>query len=266
MNRRRLLLSTVVACAPAFFNTNSGSKLYIATVNQEVDLDQAGYEALIWTQIKGVGSHGETGPSTNILTYDTWDTVVMQKAKGMTDAGSPTVELARIPSDPGQNLLRAAALTNFNYAFKIERNDRNVVGGTPTILYNRGLVTGPTRPQGRNEDFDLEVFTLGLQQLEIVANPSGAGIAPTMTVAPAITGTAQVNNVLTSSAGTFTGDATIVRTYQWFVGGVAKAGANASTYVPQTADIGKVVTVRVTGTNNAGSAQGFSAATSAVIA
>jgi len=63
--------------------------------------------------------------------------------------------------------LRVAAKTNGNFAFKIVRNDAPS-GGTPTIIYNRGLVTGPRRPMGRNEDFDLEIFTLALQQEEII--------------------------------------------------------------------------------------------------
>lgn len=267
MRSRSLLLASTVAAFPvAHFNTNAGSKLFICATAQQADLDQTGFEALTWVQVKGVGSHGEVGSSTNILTYDTWDTDVMQKAKGMTDAGSPEIECARMPTDPGQIIMRAAALTNLNYAFKIVRNDANVLNGTPTVRYNRGLVTGPREPMGRNEDFDLEVFTLGLQQRQITVDPSGAGNPPVLTVAPAITGTAQVNSVLTVSNGTFTGDATIVRSYQWFAGGATIPGAVNSTYIPVAGDIGKVITARVAGTNAAGSAQGFAPPTSAVIA
>lgn len=154
----------------AFANTNSQSKLYICSTPQPTDLDATGFAALTWVEIKGVGEVGETGADTNILTYDTWDTKVAQKAKGITDAGSPEIELARNSADAGQDAIRAAALTNLNYAFKIEKNDKLTVGGTNTIVYNRGLVTGPKRPNGRNEDFDLEVFTLGLQQLEVVVD------------------------------------------------------------------------------------------------
>jgi hypothetical protein len=266
MTLRRLLLSTVVARAVAYFNTNAASKLYISSTAQPTALDQAGYEGLTWVQVKGVGSHGEVGSSTNMLTYDTWDDDTVQKAKGLTDAGSPTVELARDATDPGQILMRTAANGNFNWAFKIERNDKTTPTGTGTVRYNRGLVAGPTVPQGRNEDFDLEVFTLGLQQKQITVDPTSAGNAPLLTVAPAITGTAQVNSLLTVSNGTFTGDATLVRSYQWFIGGVAKSGATANTYLPVTADIGKVITARVTCTNLAGVAQGFAPPTSAVIA
>lgn len=264
---RAQLFATVAAVFPAaFVNTNSGAKLYICATAQPNDLDQAGYEALTWVRVTGVGNYGETGNKTNMLTYDTWDTDVVQKAKGMTDAGSPEIEVARIPTDAGQIILRAAASTNLNYAFKVTRNDNVGVATQPTIRYNRGLISGPTEPNGRNEDFDLEVFTLGLQQRQITVDPTSAGNPPVLTVSPAITGTAQVANVLTCSNGTFTGDATIVRSFQWYAGGVAISGANAATYLPVTADIGKVVTCRVTGTNAAGSAQGWAPATSAVIA
>lgn len=255
-----------LALHAAYFNTYAGAKLYICATPQPADLTQSGFEALTWVQVKGVGSHGETGTTTNILTYDTWDTDVVQKAKGMSDAGSPEIEVARDATDPGQNILRAAAATNFNYAFKIVGTDAPTANATSTTRYNRGLVAGPREPNGRNEDFDLEMFTLGLQQKQIKVAATAGGIAPAMTVAPVISGTAQVNAVLTSNTGTFTGDATIVRTYQWFVGGVPVSGATNSTYIPVTADIGKVVTVRVTGTNASGSAVGTSAPTSAVIA
>jgi hypothetical protein len=155
-------------------STQAGRKLYVCSTPQPTDLNAAAFAALTWVQVKAVGAHGEAGSNTNILTYDTWDTDVIQKSKGITDAGSPEIELARIPTDAGQIILRAAALTDFNYAFKVEGNDEPEPGGTPTIIYNRGIVTGPKRPMGRNEDFDLEVYTLGLNQREVVVAPADA--------------------------------------------------------------------------------------------
>ena len=260
------LLSSVYPPA-VFANSNAGSTLLISTTPAQFDLDRAGFEAMTYIPISAVGSRGEAGATTNILTYDTWDTKVAQKAKGITDAGSPEVEVARIATDPGQKALKAAALTNLNYAFKELRNDPASLNGVGTVFYNRGLVTGPSRPGGRNEDFDLEVYTLAFNQLEVVVDPTAGGVAPTNTVAPAApTGTAKVGQTLTAVNGTFTGDAVITYSYQWFVGGVAVPGANAGTYVPVVGDIGKIVTVRVTGTNASGSALAMSAATSAVIA
>jgi hypothetical protein len=165
-----LALALTAGLSPvAFANANAGSKIYVCSTPQNVDLDETEYAALTWVEVKGVGNHGETGSQTNILNYDTWDQKVIQKAKGLTNAGDPTLEVARIATDPGQVILNDAAKTNHNYAFKMERNDKGAgVGATNTILYNRGLVTGPSRPWGRNEDFDVEVFTLALNQIETV--------------------------------------------------------------------------------------------------
>lgn len=264
------LASSALVCLPsvssAYANANAGSKLYVCATPQQNDLDRAGYEALTWVEVKAIGNHGETGSNTNILSYDTWDTTVIQKAKGMTDAGSPEIEVARIPTDPGQTILRNGAATNLNYAFKMVRNDAAVVGGTGTVRYNRGLIAGPKSPNGRNEDFDLEVFTLALQQLEITVDPTAGGVAPTLTVEPVITGTAQVGVELTTTTGTFTGDAVINYAYQWFAGGVAIVGATLNAFTPTTAELGKIVSVRVVATNSSGTASGFSAPTAAVIA
>lgn len=173
MRPLNIIAAINAAIAAGFFNSNAGNKLYVCATPQADDLDAAAFALLTWVQVGGVGSHGETGVSTNILTYDTWDTDVVQKAKGMSDAGSPDVEVARDPDDAGQIILRDAGATNYNYAFKIEKNDKpnDDVDSRPTTLYNRGLVTGPRRPNGRNEDFDLEVFTLALQQREVVVDP-----------------------------------------------------------------------------------------------
>lgn len=265
--KKHLLATTALSLIhlSAYANANAASKMYVCETPQNVDLDQTDYEALTWVEIKSVGSRGETGKKTNIIMYNTWDTAVVQKAKGLTDAGSPELEVARIPTDAGQIILRAAGAVgnNDNYAFREVRAD-GTNGNAGTIKYNRGLVGGPTSPGGRNEDFDLEVFTLGLQQEEIIVNPLAGGNPPILTVEPTITGTATVGEILTSSTATFTGDATIARSYQWFMGGVAIAGANASTFTLTSAQLGKIISVRVTGTNDSGSAYGFSAPTSAV--
>lgn len=260
-------LHPAASLAAPFEGTNAGGVLYVCATPQNNDLTQSDFEALSWVRVNGLGNHGETGTSTNILNYDTWDTAVTQKFKGISNAGDPDIEVMRKPADAGQNILRAAALPSNknNYAFKLEMNDKSVSTGTGTIVYNRGIVTGPRRPRGRNEDFDLEVFSLGLNQIETVANPTGSGIAPQNTVIPTISGTASVNSVLTANNGTWTGDAVITYTYQWFANGVTIAGATANTYVVQATDTGKKISVRVRGENAAGYATGTSAQTAAVV-
>lgn len=175
----KFLASLTAAAALGYFNTNAGRKFYICATPQPNNLTLSQFEALTYVLVSGVGNFGETGSNTNILTYDTWDDEVMRKAKGMTDAGSPEVEVARDGDDAGQIVLAAAAETNFNYAFKVEGNDapNDDPDSAPTIRYNRGLVSGPRQPNGRNEDFDLEIFMLGLQQKQITTPPVD-GTAP----------------------------------------------------------------------------------------
>jgi hypothetical protein len=162
--------------------TNSGAKFYIAVddvtgeaLPQTTDLDALGFEALTWLEVKAVGSVGETGTQTNIVSYDTLGTDVTLKGKGISNGGDPEIECARIPNDPGQIEMRRAASTRASYAFKYEQDDAVSAGsnsGNGTTFYNRGLITGPRHPNGRNEDFVLEIYQLGLNQKEVVVEPS----------------------------------------------------------------------------------------------
>jgi hypothetical protein len=92
-------------------------------------------------------------------------------------------------------------------------------------------------------------------------------IIPTNTAVPTITGTAQVNQTLTASPGTWTHNPTSYA-YQWTdttTGAIG--GATASTYVPVVGNIGHTLTVSVVATNSGGSsAAATSNPTSAVIA
>lgn len=161
-------------------NTNAGRKFYIAVTLADgtipaakpTALDLTAFEAItFWQDVGSVGSIGQTGTDTNIVSYDTLDTEVTQKQKGISNAGDPEIECARDPSDKGQIAMRAAAATRYNYAFKMEDADAPDENTTNTIYYYRGVVSGPFRPNGRNEDFILETYRLGLNQKEIVADP-----------------------------------------------------------------------------------------------
>lgn len=150
-----------------------GSKFYVCATEQNADLNQAGFEALTWVEVGDVGKLGEMGTSQNLPSYSTMATRVTQKSKGEADAGNPTIECARAYADAGQVIMNTIAdPTDLNaYAFKWELNDGSS-SLTNTIRYSRGLCTGPTHPMGGNEDFDIDIFTLGLVQREVVVNPT----------------------------------------------------------------------------------------------
>jgi hypothetical protein len=82
---------------------------------------------------------------------------------------------------------------------------------------------------------------------------SGGGTPPANTVAPALSGTAEVGQTLTCSTGTWTGDPTITYAYQWKRDGVNISGATANTYLLDVLDEGENILCTVTATNGVGS-------------
>jgi len=91
---------------------------------------------------------------------------------------------------------------------------------------------------------------LGLTTQTTAGGPSG----PVNTVAPAITGTVNVGQTLTTTNGTWTGTGTITFARQW-VNSVSGdiSGATGLTYVLQSSDEGDNITCRVTATDDNGS-------------
>lgn len=153
-------------------DTYAGAKLYICSTPQtDLPLDATAFAALTYVPIKKVGQVGDMGTDTNVVTYDTLDTDVTQKGKGVTNGGDWTIELARLFDDAGQIALRAAALTGNCYAFKLELDDAPGAGYSNTLIYNCGLVNGPRRPGGGVEDFVLEEFTLAMNQRDVIVEP-----------------------------------------------------------------------------------------------
>jgi hypothetical protein len=91
----------------------------------------------------------------------------------------------------------------------------------------------------------------GYTKTSRVSAATPAVVAGTLTSGtPAITGTAAVGATLTAATGTW-GPAPVTFTYQWNKAGAAIAGATAAKYVPVAADLGKTLTVTVSG-NKAG--------------
>lgn len=237
-------------------DTLKGRKAYICATPQPDDLDLTAYKALTWIEIGQVGMIGESGTKTNLVNYDTLDTDVTQKAKGISNAGDPTIECARDEDDPGQVELRVAGLTKAMYAVKFVDDDTTgaFIG---TSYYNRGVVTGPTRPNGRNESFNLEVFTFGLNQLEIVDGPVALSV-PVNTLLPSISGIADVSSgLLTAIVGSWTNSPTSY-TYQWQMDTAGNntyaniGGATSATLDPAAGQLGNSIRVQVTAHNAAG--------------
>jgi hypothetical protein len=138
--------------------TNFGGTFAISTTAENDDLDLSGFEALTYTEVPTIVTADPTGITQNIVSDSTWDRPVVCKGKGEANAGDPNIEFADAPSAGMDLMVAAAAYDNTNnYAFRFTWADGSKE-------YNRGLVTGPQRTKGGNEDFKHVIFSLGLQQ------------------------------------------------------------------------------------------------------
>jgi hypothetical protein len=119
------------------------------------------------------------------------------------------------------------------------------------------------------------VGVLAAVMLGVFASVTGLGTAarqaaPVNSVPPAITGTAQQSQTLTTSNGTWTGTGTISYRYQWLRcnrsgnGCNDISGATDRTYTLRGADVGSTIRARVTATNPDGSTAATSAPTAVV--
>lgn len=146
--------------------TNFGGKFFISdsAVNEDQTLSE--FEGLSYVQVSGLVTSDPTGITQNVNSDSVWDRPVVCKGKGEANAGDPNIEFQDTPS-AGMDLMLAAAEhdNTDNFAFKFLWADGSEE-------YNRGLVTGPQRSKGGNEDFKHLTFTLGLQQPpEVVEAP-----------------------------------------------------------------------------------------------
>ena len=87
----------------------------ISTVAQNVDINEAAFEGLSYTEIANVGTIGQYGNETNMVNYPVLARALTLKAKGQTDGGrSPSRLLASQPCatlTPSSSICRTAPCT-----------------------------------------------------------------------------------------------------------------------------------------------------------
>jgi len=144
--------------------TNFGGTFSISEAAANSDLTLSGFTALTFVLVPNIGNHGPSGVSQNVVSFSTWDRNVASKGKGEANAGDPTVTFLDIVSAGMTLMLAAADVDDSNsYGFKVTWPDGSVE-------YNRGIVTGPARPKGGNEDFKTLEFTLGFNQVPVIVD------------------------------------------------------------------------------------------------
>jgi hypothetical protein len=138
---------------------------------------------------------------------------------------------------------------------------------TLTVASATKYITKLTSSAAITSDGSTYSWTLGTAAGTVYAlTPHVLPATPVNTVLPAITGTAQVGQTLTTTNGTWSNSPTsYVR--QWKANGAAISGATGTTYVVLAGDVGKTITVTVNAVKALTSPVAVtSVATSAVIA
>ncbi|WP_322990886.1 phage tail tube protein [Hoeflea sp.] len=206
-----------------------------------------------WTEIAEV--FNMTPPSNSV---DIIDATHMQSPGrdreyilGLNDPGECSMEMNFVPGSATDTFLLAVKAS-------YERVKCRITWPNSVIWAFDGLLTG-YEAAAPTDDRMTATITFKVTG-STVATPAAA---PTNTVLPAISGVAQVGEVLTAWAGMWTGAPTF--TYQWEAAGTPIGGATASTYTPIVGQVGDAITVVVTGTNAAGTASAESVATAVVI-
>jgi hypothetical protein len=176
---------------------------------------------------------------------------------------------------PGQVLTASRGVwtgDQLEFAYQWERCDAagagcvaipQATGATYTVANGDLASTVRVTVSGRNR---LGSLTASSPATSVVAGPSGS---PTSSVAPVISGTAQVGATLTADTGAWAGGPTAFA-YQWrrcdASGGacVDIVGATSGTYLVSAADSRSTLRVLVVATNAVGSGGAISAPTAAV--
>lgn len=243
----------------------AGSRLYIGGPKAFTGTPfiASDFNAEDWLEITGTTNLGTAGDTSQLITSDQVALARTRKLKGTRNAGSMTVVADLDYGDPGQLAVVAAEAAKETYAFKLVFNDAPV-GGTPSVRYFVALVM--TAAEAWNEANSVMSLnaTLEIDSNIVRVSAAGVGSAPDNTVLPAITGTAETDELLTASTGTWTGSPTPSYSYQWLRDGETIPGATASTYTIVVADEGHKIRVLVTATNVNGVASALSAETATV--
>lgn len=126
--------------------------------------DAAGYAALSFTTVGEITNFGEFGREFTLATHNPVSTRGTQKLKGSFNEGTIALQLGLDTDDAGQILMKAAALSDSLYAFKITTANGDV-------YYFQGLTM--SFKVGLN---DVNSITSASSNIEITTSSTGVGI------------------------------------------------------------------------------------------
>lgn len=114
-------------------HATAGMKLYIGgpVEQKSADFVAADFEDETWTEITGLDGLGSLGDTSQAITQSIIGEARDKVIKGTRSAGTMEVVCAVDNSDAGQIAAIAAEKTPYDYAFKLELNDKPATGASP---------------------------------------------------------------------------------------------------------------------------------------
>lgn len=174
--------------------------------------------------------------------YEVTNPTGAQGLKALTKTAVPTIKGT---AKPGSVLIAATGQWDSGVAFTFQwlRDDSPIANQTASVYQttagdiNRSI---SVRVVGSKAGYQSATLT----SARILIKASKLSKTPT----PTISGTTKVGKTLSAKAGTW--DSGVKLSYQWLRNGVVIKGATKTTYKLATADKGKKISVRVTGTKS----------------
>lgn len=112
--------------------TSAGTKIYIGDAPGTYDV--SGFEAVTWTEIGEIVDAGEFGRTYNLVTHNPLGDRRTVKRKGSFNDGTMALQLARVPTDEGQEDLIAALASDDSYSFKVVLQDTTHMYFTAQVM------------------------------------------------------------------------------------------------------------------------------------
>lgn len=119
----------------------------------------ADFAAFTYTSVEEVTDLGSIGDTSTDVTHLPIKAGRTKHYKGSRNMPEQTIACAYDPTDPGQDAMRAAADTQFDYPIRITLNDAPP-GGDPTILYYYGKISAAPFTFGGTDTITAQNFTV----------------------------------------------------------------------------------------------------------
>lgn len=113
--------------------TSAGTTLHISAT-APATYNATGFAALTWTEIGEITDLGEFGRQYNLVTHNPLNDRRTVKRKGSYNDGTINAQMARVPADAGQAILKTAVDSDDSYSIKVTLQNGDLFYTTAQIM------------------------------------------------------------------------------------------------------------------------------------